>query len=91
LPSGAEQLAKSVACKNQAFQMGNNVIALQFHLETTLQSAKEIVVHCRGELIEGKYIHTELEILAVPLECYDDINMLKESILAYLQASIVEF
>ena len=35
LPAGAVRLAGSAACENQAFQVGRNVIALQFHLETT--------------------------------------------------------
>jgi GMP synthase-like glutamine amidotransferase len=35
LPPGARRLAGSVACRNQAFQCGERVIGLQFHLEAT--------------------------------------------------------
>ena len=35
LPTGARLLASSEACRNQAFQLGDHVIGLQFHLETT--------------------------------------------------------
>jgi GMP synthase-like glutamine amidotransferase len=35
LPAGAELLASSDACRNQAFRAGENVYGLQFHLEVT--------------------------------------------------------
>jgi GMP synthase (glutamine-hydrolysing) len=35
LPAGAELLASSVACRNQAFRWGENVYGFQFHLEVT--------------------------------------------------------
>ncbi|MEL6749171.1 MAG: hypothetical protein AAFO09_02645 [Pseudomonadota bacterium] len=62
----AVQIAKSAGCENQAFQIGNNIIGLQFHLETTSDSAQAIVVNCRNELVEDKYIQTEQDILAAP-------------------------
>ena len=35
LPPGAERLAWSQACRNQAFRSGSNIYGLQFHLEVT--------------------------------------------------------
>jgi len=35
LPPGAELLAQSQACRNQAFRAGRNIYGLQFHLEVT--------------------------------------------------------
>jgi GMP synthase (glutamine-hydrolysing) len=35
LPSGAVHLAQSAPCENQAFRWGDNVYALQFHIEAT--------------------------------------------------------
>ena len=84
LPDRAVKIAESRACKNQAFQIGDNVIGLQFHLETTPISAQAIVENCRDELVEGRYIQSEAEILSVPQERYRSINSLMESILEYL-------
>ena len=87
LPIGAVQIAESNGCKNQAFQIGNTVIGLQFHLETTPSSAQAIVEHCREELVEDTYIQLEAEILAAPQEQYNAINKLMENILEYLHVS----
>ena len=84
LPLGATQIAESKGCKNQAFQIGANVIGLQFHLETTPNSAYAIVENCRDELIEGEYIQSEEEILSAPQERYSSINSLMGNILEYL-------
>lgn len=56
LPKGAIQLARSQGCENQAFQFGKNVIGLQFHLETTPQSAALLVHHCSAEIVSGEFI-----------------------------------
>ncbi|WP_085919629.1 type 1 glutamine amidotransferase [Halomonas sp. CSM-2] len=87
LPEDAVQLAKSNGCVNQAFQMGGNVIGMQFHLETTQASAQSIVENCRDELIEGEYIQSEAEILSAPQERYLSINSLMGQVLEYLHAN----
>ncbi len=87
LPSGAVRLARSEGCENQAFQIGQTVIGLQFHLETTPESAREIVSHCRDELIPSKYVQTEKEILSVKAENYQSINRMMDSLLSFLQRS----
>jgi len=84
LPSGAFRLAKSDGCENQAFQFGKSVIGLQFHLETTPEAAREIVSHCRDELVPSMYIQTEKEILSAKPELYKSINQMMGSILSYL-------
>lgn len=88
LPSGAVRIAENECCKNQAFQLGDRVIGLQFHLETTPTSAQAIVANCKDELVDGQYIQTEVEILSTPDERYRSINSLMESVLEYLQESI---
>jgi GMP synthase-like glutamine amidotransferase len=84
LPSGSTLLARSEGCENQAFQIGPKVIGLQFHLETTPESARAIVSNCRAELVPSLYIQTEEEILSAPLAHYQSINQLMGNILSFL-------
>ena len=84
LPLGAVQIAESKGCKNQAFQINTNVMGLQFHLETTPESAQAIVDNCRDELVDGEYIQTEMGILSAPQERYNSINNLMGNVLEYM-------
>lgn len=43
LPEGATRLYRSEYCENQAFIYNDNVIGLQFHMETTEKTLKDIV------------------------------------------------
>jgi GMP synthase-like glutamine amidotransferase len=84
LPLGATRLARSAACENQAFQLGRNVIGLQFHFETTPESADAIIANCRYELVESAYVQSEAMIRATPPAAYARINQLMADILTYL-------
>ncbi len=84
LPAGAVRLAESNVCKNQAFQLHRNVIGLQFHLETTIESAAALIDHCRDELVPGAYIHSEAELRAVSPSSYLAINAVMDGVLSYL-------
>jgi GMP synthase-like glutamine amidotransferase len=84
LPPGASRLARSAGCENQAFQIGSNVIGLQFHLETTPESAESIIAHCRNELIDGLFIQSEEELRKVPAASYAAVNALMAEVLTYL-------
>lgn len=84
LPSGAVHLARSAACENQAFQINYHVIGLQFHLETTPESARLLVDHCRNELTEGEFIQTEDEILNPADGSFGRINGLMGQVLDFL-------
>lgn len=85
LPPQAIRLAESAGCKNQAFQIGSQVIGLQFHLETTPDSARAMIENCRDELVAGDYIQSEAALLAAPAQPYQAINSLMNNILTYLQ------
>lgn len=67
-----------------AFQLGPNVIGLQFHLETTPQSARDLVAKCRHELVPAQFVQSEETILSAPAERYTTINMLMSSVLSFL-------
>lgn len=84
LPHGAARIAKSEGCENQAFQLGRSVIGLQFHLETTPKTAREIVSECRDELTDSPYVQSAEEILSVKREKYELINQLMGNVLSFL-------
>ncbi|VDB00447.1 Glutamine amidotransferase, class I [Olavius algarvensis spirochete endosymbiont] len=87
LPPGAIRIAESAGCQNQAFQMGKSVIGLQFHLETTSESAQELVSNCKDELVPSRYVQREEDILSNRLENYAAINQLMANLLSYLMLS----
>jgi len=76
IPKGAVKLASSVMYKNQAFRIGKQVIALQFHLEVEEEGIKRWIEAYREELKEEGI--EEEEILSSPekwrkLKLYSDV------------------
>lgn len=63
LPENAIHLAYSKACKNQAYIYKDKVLALQFHLEETLNSLEQMIENGRKELTTGKFIQSDKKIL----------------------------
>ncbi len=59
LPSGAELIASSVACKNQIFLINEKIVGFQCHLETTAESLTSLSECCRSELISATFIQKE--------------------------------
>ncbi len=84
LPEGAVQLARSAACEQQAFQFNDNVIGLQFHLETTPDSINSMIQNCHSEIIPGTFIQSEEAIQSVKQESFNRINTLMFEILSYI-------
>lgn len=64
LPSGATQLATSTACRHQAFSIDNQVMGLQFHLESTPESVDALIQNCPGDLAPGKFVQDSHAMLA---------------------------
>ncbi len=63
LPKDAKLLASSEACRNQAYSIGGNILALQFHLEATPEIVRDMVKHEGNELVPAAYIHFAEKIL----------------------------
>ena len=86
LPAGAVHLARSAACENQAFQLGRNVIGLQFHLEMMPENVAAIIEHCRDELVAGEFVQREAVMLSQAEQEYTRTNLLMRQLLDYLSA-----
>lgn len=86
LPPGAVHLASSVVCRNQAYVIEDRILGLQFHLETTLESAHELIEHCGDELVDGPTIQAAEEMLA-RTDRFADLNSLMFALLDTLAAS----
>lgn len=66
LPERAQLLCSSSGCRNQGFVWEERVLALQFHLETTSQSAGDLINHCSDELDGSRYVQDAATMLAQP-------------------------
>lgn len=84
LPPGAHRLAASVGCANQAFQLGERVIGLQFHLEMTDANLRAILANCRSELRTARFVQTEAEILDAGPQHFAATHALMAQLLDYL-------
>ena len=83
LPAGAIHLARSRGCENQAFQIGQTVLGLQFHLETTPAFMVEIINHCRDEIIPSRYVQTVSDMLSAQPDQFIKINELMDKVLSF--------
>lgn len=88
LPAGATLLASSDACQNQGFVYRDRVFALQFHLETTPESARRLIEHCGDELDGSRWVQSAEEMLADPHR-FGQINRRMESVLEKMEQAAV--
>lgn len=87
LPHNAIHLASTPVCKNQAFQLGRNVIGMQFHMEMTPEGVEAMLEHCASDLIPQTYVQSAESIRATPPESYTETEKLMHSLLSYLTRS----
>jgi GMP synthase-like glutamine amidotransferase len=80
IPQGAKHVARSAGCENQAFVYDERIVGLQFHLETTLASALQLIANCGGEIVPGHYIQDARIITGNSLR-FDTINAVMHELL----------
>ena len=63
IPKGAIRLAESIACRNQMYQIGKNVLGFQFHPEMT-PAALQLLLENEEELsiFDGEYVQSAHEL-----------------------------
>jgi GMP synthase-like glutamine amidotransferase len=81
VPRGAAHLARSEGCEAQAFALGDRVVGMQFHLETTRESAAALVRHCPEDLKPGRYVQSGEATLA-DASRFERLRMLLEDVLS---------
>jgi len=64
VPPGAMRIAESEGCASQAFDYRGRVIGLQFHLEYSKESINLMFQNCGSEIVDGKYIQKQDEIIS---------------------------
>ena len=87
LPAGSVHLANSEVCQNQGFVWNERVVALQFHLESTPHSVRQLIDNCADELVDAPFIQKADQMLVDKAE-FKGINLLMKSILEYLSGFV---
>jgi GMP synthase (glutamine-hydrolysing) len=76
IPSDAVRIASSAAFDNQGFIYKEQVVALQFHLEVTKESVRELIENCREDMVPGPHVQTEEEIMNFPDTVEGNIHLM---------------
>ncbi len=88
IPAGAEHLCRSRACENQAFLLGDKVLGLQFHLETTAQGLADLCADCNQNPGTGEWIQTAAEMARNPAR-FLSTKPLLAAVLEYLDGTLM--
>ncbi len=86
LPPDSVHLARSEACENQAFLHRGRVLGLQFHLESTPGSVRDIVANCSDEIEPAPCVQSAELVLAAGGAVYQRINQALYGVLDRLPA-----
>ncbi len=79
-------MAKSDATNCQAFRLGKNVFAFQFHFEVTPANVAGFIREVEPELVEGKYTQTCYQMLGLTACCAAN-NLIFSKVLDEILAS----
>ncbi len=66
IPEGARRIASSEACRNQGFIWNNHVLALQFHMEASVELATELTIQCPDDLVPAPYVQEKDAMISSP-------------------------
>ncbi|HMO04259.1 MAG TPA: amidotransferase [Kiritimatiellia bacterium] len=86
LPPGAVYLARSAGCLHQAFALPGRVVGLQYHLETTPETAAELIRQAGHEMTPSRYVQNAECLLAAPADAYEALAAERSRLLTYLLA-----
>ncbi|MBN2344451.1 MAG: amidotransferase [Deltaproteobacteria bacterium] len=81
LPDGAYLIGSSEACANQGFVYEENIVGLQFHLESTPASIEALLTNCGDELDESEFVQSEQAIRDQKSAC-TQLNQIAESLIS---------
>ncbi|WP_417214973.1 type 1 glutamine amidotransferase [Alcanivorax sp.] len=84
IPNGAVHLLESEGCRNQAFRYGDNVLALQFHLELENGNAQALCDACPDDLAPGRWVESREALLGDPQRFEDARQLLGRMLSAFL-------
>lgn len=81
IPPEAVLQSSSAACKNQGFLYKQRVIAYQYHIEATVESAGALVDNCGNELVKAPFVHEAGRIKSDTAQYHAAANALIERML----------
>jgi GMP synthase-like glutamine amidotransferase len=81
IPWGAVHFAGSEACENQGFFVGDHVLGLQFHCESTRKSVELLVEQCANDIGMGQWTQGPSTILS-NMHNIREINVIMDTFLA---------
>jgi GMP synthase-like glutamine amidotransferase len=90
LPEGACHLARSAACANQAFQLGNGVLGLQFHLEATGELLRGFIEAEGASLQSADHVQPAAVILEQATDFMPAAQSMMAQVLGYLHRHACE-
>ena len=75
-------------CRNQAFILGDRVLGLQCHLETTPASARMMVEHGENELVDLPYVQREVRILSEAEVSFTEMHAVMNQLIERLRRGL---